>query len=164
MMLLYTDEALYDGYIHYGTPGQQTAMQSWTDVPPPGSTTKRFVTVNTPDGPDSYYVCVGCYMDSYKIDQDTSLVWLQGNLEREAFAKALNNFENYDFQKQKRTNKGAVPIRSRSYNGKKTTRWYLCWREGDPLNIEIWVGDSTDSTNRSQLHYRLYPDCCPEYK
>lgn len=166
MMCLTDDTTKYDGWIRHGQAGKLTPMESWLNLPPGGSTNKVSVSVSEKgkDTPDTYKLIIVCYMDSYQIEQKEKLSWMWGNDEREAFAKALTDLQNN--KANTNSGKGAVNISSKSYNGYKTTRWYLGYRDGgDPLDIEVWVGDSTLNTNhRANPYFRLYPDTCTEYR
>lgn len=165
MMCVLMDDTKYDGLLNHTTPGKQTPMESWLDKPPSGSTNSVFVTC-TPKGtdtPESYYFTVAMYMDSYEIDKKEMVVWMAGNDERKVFAQALNA---YILQKGNvNKKKSACALASRSCNGYKTTRWYVGYeKDDDPLNIQIWVGDSTLNENhRANPYFRLYPNPSKEY-
>ena len=159
MAVLLTDNSKYDGHIRYGVAGQQTPMESYLDIPPGGSTTYRSVTANVGDDVESYQVVVTCYLDAEFIGQREKLTWMHGNVEREAFAKALQIQMERKFDRS--MNKSAIPLKTHTYDGRKLNRWYLCYpRGGDPMDIEIWIGDSTDSNTP---YYRLYPHPCNEF-
>ena len=38
--------------------------------------------------------------------------------------------------------------------GKELNRWFICYHEDDPSQIEIWVGDGKSNEPK----YRMYPD------
>ena len=167
--VLYMDETKYDGYISYGNPAALTpgeSMLNWDH----GSSArvKKDVIVNVGNGEtENYRVCIVAYMDGVNLREDKFFVWNGSDLEEAAFATALKKLENMP-ERTGGLKKPTLPIRSKSYNGNDTNRWFITLRVNEDLkppkmdinsNLEIFVG----SKQGNRPIYRLYPPC-EEYK
>ncbi|SEH41743.1 N-terminal methylation site-containing protein [Ruminococcus flavefaciens] len=77
-------------------------------------------------------------------------LWSGGSTDAQLFQDSLNSL----------TGEGKTPIKyTMSQAGKPLNRWFVCYRDGDPLNTEIWVGDGSSNTPM----YRLWPDTDADY-
>lgn len=114
------------------------------------NTTKHNVTVKSEGQNETYTLVVVCSKDGANNNGGNRSTWSGGNNEAKAFQDALNNFMGHD----------KTPIKfQKSKSGKNLNRWFICYRDPDPIDVEIWVGDGTTNTPM----YRLWPYTDPDF-
>ena len=108
------------------------------------NTTKHNVTVKSEGQNETYTLVVVCSKDGANNNGGNRSTWSGGNNEAKAFQDALNDFMGHD----------KTPIKfQKSKSGKKLNRWFICYRDPDPIDVEIWVGDGTTNTPMYRLWY-----------
>ena len=115
------------------------------------------------DKEETYNVYVVCYMDGWYEGQSKFMTWNRSDLEATSLTVAMQKFYGLPDEGSSKMKKSGIPIQSRSYKGNRTNRWYIVYRTDDVSKIEVWVGDGTTGYAGTPL-YRLYPECCDEYK
>jgi len=122
-------------------------------------------TINTPDGVKTCELTVKCILDGTGGTKQQWNVWKNGNTELLAFTEALNKLE-FD-NNSNNTNKNAVfnaKIQARTSDEGTLNRWFICYQNGSPDDIEIWVGSGSTGTSwDGNPLYRLYPNPSTEY-
>ncbi|MBR6996740.1 MAG: prepilin-type N-terminal cleavage/methylation domain-containing protein [Ruminococcus sp.] len=114
------------------------------------NTVKHNVTVKSDGKNDTYTLVVVCSKDGASNNGGNHSTWSGGSNEAKEFQDALNNF----------MGTGKAPVKfQKSSTGKKLNRWYICYRDPDPIDVEIWVGDGTTNTPM----YRLWPYTDPDF-
>ncbi|SHM47584.1 prepilin-type N-terminal cleavage/methylation domain-containing protein [Ruminococcus flavefaciens] len=99
----------------------------------------------------TYTLFTVCTKDGAANKGGNHSLWSGGSADAKLFQDALNAL----------AGDGKTPIKyNTSATGKPLNRWFVCYRDGDALNTEIWVGDGT--TNMPM--YRLWPDTDADYK
>jgi len=115
---------------------ESLSMQSEKDIP---------VTVKYGGAEEKYTLSVACAKDGVKNGGGDSSLWNGAATQTETFQKELNTV----------VGKTKTPVKyTKSEEGKLLNRWFICYHEDDPTQIEIWVGDG--KSNEPQ--YRMYPD------
>ena len=112
--------------------------------------TIKDVNASTDGRSKNYTLYVVCTKDgSGSAGGDRSL-WNGGSAEAQSFQDALNGT----------FGKGKIPIKyTESASGKSLNRWFVCYRDGDAIDAEVWVGDGKSNTPV----YRLWPYTDPSY-
>ncbi|WP_019679510.1 type II secretion system protein [Ruminococcus flavefaciens] len=114
------------------------------------NTSHHNVTVKTEGVPESYMLTVVCTKDGAANAGHNRSTWSGGSVDTQLFQDELNKFMG--------TEKCPVKFQ-KSSAGKKLNRWFICYREPDPLDVEIWVGDGNTNTPI----YRLCPSPDPDF-
>ena len=98
---------------------------------------------------DNYDFIIVCSKDGASNNGPNHSTW-SGNAQTKPFTDLLNDF----------MGKGKSPVKfQRSASGKKLNRWYIGYRDTNPIDVEIWVGDGTTDTPM----YRLWPNTEEDY-
>lgn len=110
------------------------------------------VTVSHGDETETYNIVVACTKDGAANGGNNYVVWSgDGSEDSQLFIKELNAL----------VGKSKNPVKFRkSTTGKPLNRWFVCYREDDPSNVEVWVGDGTQNIPM----YRLCPDVDNSYQ
>ena len=113
------------------------------------------VTIKNSDDPKngaakSYTLCIVCTKDGAANAGGNRSLWSGGSQEARSFQDQLNEM----------MGKGKTPIKyTRSKSGKPLNRWFVCYHDGNGIDVEIWVGDGSSNTPM----YRLWPYTDPDY-
>lgn len=114
-------------------------------------TSTQSVTVFHGKDSETYNLVIACVRDGGANGGNSYTVWNGGGgNDGQKFVDELNAMENE-----------IVKIKySKSEAGKPLNRWFICYREDDPLRAEVWVGDGTQNIPM----YRLCPDVDNDYQ
>lgn len=113
--------------------------------------TKQPVTVSHGDDKATYDLVIVCSKDGAANAGNNYNVWGGGSKESQLFVEELNSM----------IGSGKTPVKYKtSIAGKPLNRWFICYREDNPLMAEIWVGDGTQNIPM----YRLCPDVDNSYQ
>lgn len=100
--------------------------------------------------PKGYTLYMVCSKDGTASAGGDRSLWNGGSTEAAEFQDALNGM----------FGKGKTSIKyTKSASGKTLNRWFICYRNGDAIDAEVWVGDASSNTPV----YRLWPYTDPEY-
>ncbi len=114
------------------------------------NTTTHNVTVKHNGTSETYTLVTVCTKDGASNAGGNRSLWSGGSTEAKPFQDAVNSFGGT----------GKIPIRFiQSKTGKPLNRWFICYRDDDAIDTEIWVGDGTSNTPM----YRLWPNTDPDY-
>ncbi|MBO7474414.1 MAG: type II secretion system protein [Ruminococcus sp.] len=101
-------------------------------------------------GSDTYDLCIACSKDGVKHGGGNDSLWNGASTQTEPFQDSLNSV----------VGKLNTPVKyTKSEEGKKLNRWFICYHDDDHSQIEIWVGDGT----ANEPEYRMYPDRDSKY-
>ncbi|WP_297957739.1 type II secretion system protein [uncultured Ruminococcus sp.] len=114
-------------------------------------TSKHHASGKTGENTDNYDFVIVCSKDGASNNGKNHSSWTSGSKDAKAFLDALNHF----------MGKGKTPVKfQKSSSGKKLNRWFIGYRDPDPIDVEIWVGDGTTNTPM----YRVWPDANSDYE
>ena len=125
----------------------EDAMISFTE----NNTSTHNVTVKSNGTTQTYTLVTVCTKDGAANVGGNRSLWSGGSNEAKLFQDALNQM----------SGEGKSPIKyTISATGKPLNRWFVCYRQGDGLDAEIWVGDGSSNTPM----YRLWPNTDADYE
>lgn len=115
-----------------------------------GGTKFNHVTVSSSNGTENYDLYIVCSKDGAANSGANHFVWTNGTSAAQPFEKALNNM----------MDQGKTPVKYvKSETGKPLNRWFVCSKDNNTENVEIWVGNGTNNTPM----YRLWPNTSSDY-
>lgn len=101
------------------------------------------VTVQYNGEEEDYTLCVACSRDGTKKSGKSSSKWGGGTSDAQLFENEINAI----------AGKSVIPVEyTKSESGKTLNRWFICYHDDDPSQIEIWVGDSKTDTPTYRIH------------
>lgn len=109
------------------------------------------VTVKNNGATETYTLVIVCSKDGAANAGGNHSVWGGASADAQLFLDQLNDLMGHE--------KAPVKLR-KSSAGKPLNRWFVCYRDPDPLDVEIWVGDGTTNTPM----YRVCPDTDPDFR
>ena len=125
----------------------EDAMISFTE----NNTSTHNVTVKSNGKTQTYTLITVCTKDGAANAGGNRSLWSGGSAEAKLFQDALNGM----------CGESKSPIKyTVSEAGKPLNRWFICYRQGDGIDAEIWVGDGSSNTPM----YRLWPNTDNDYK